>query len=616
MKLPEIIQGGMGIAVSNWRLARSVSGKGQLGVISGTAIDSVHARILQDGDAGGHLRSAYAKFPQSEIAQRVLARWYSAAGRSATTPYRPIPIFNDQPNRSLEELTVLSCFGEIELARNGKHGAAVGINLLDKIRIPQLASLYGSMLAGVDYVLMGAGIPLHVPGILDRFAEGLPATLKFPVEGGGEGEITFDPSAFLGHPAPKLKRPKFLAIITSDVLAKHFVSKASGRVDGFVVEMAIAGGHNAPPRGKWRESLGETGEPVYGPKDAPDFTKMAAIGLPFWIGGGYAGSSSLADAKAVGATGVQIGTAFACCEESGMATALKRKLIALAKSHVARVFTDPFASPTGFPFKVARVPGTVSEPDVYAARQRVCDMGYLRSAYRREDGGIGFRCASEPEENYVRKGGDAADTTKRVCLCNSLMAACGFPQVRKRAAADVAAGDVAVLGDTLGSKEFTVEAAVSTVGDTLGDLVKYLKNGADTYSAADVLSAVLMPVEAACPVEAALNAAVAAASEAVSTFVADITEVTSKTVGNIGKMAACVGVAASAASAKARENMAGSVAKARETVTRMANDASEVAANARENFCKVAANVSDSVSDAVANVTDALRPPSASGSAC
>ena len=33
--------------------------------------------------------------------------------------------------------------------------------------MPHLASIYGAMLAGVGYVLMGAGIPLHIPGVLD-----------------------------------------------------------------------------------------------------------------------------------------------------------------------------------------------------------------------------------------------------------------------------------------------------------------------------------------------------------------------------------------------------------------------------------------------------------------
>ena len=44
---PTIIQGGMGVAVSGWRLAHAVSSLGQLGVVSGTALDQVFARRLQ-----------------------------------------------------------------------------------------------------------------------------------------------------------------------------------------------------------------------------------------------------------------------------------------------------------------------------------------------------------------------------------------------------------------------------------------------------------------------------------------------------------------------------------------------------------------------------------------
>jgi NAD(P)H-dependent flavin oxidoreductase YrpB (nitropropane dioxygenase family) len=512
MNLPKVIQGGMGIAISTWRLARAVAGQGQLGVISGTAIDSVHARILQDGDPDGALRSAYEKFPAADIARRVLDRWFSPTGRPAGAPYRPIPIFTEKPNRALDELTAISCFGEIELAHNGNPAAPVGINLLDKIRIPQLASLYGAMLAGVDYVLMGAGIPRHVPGILDKFADGQPASVKFDVEGGGEGEVTFDPSEFLGRPAPKLKRPKFLAIITSATLAINLAKKASGKVDGFVVETSIAGGHNAPPRGPLQ--LDAAGEPIYGPRDTPELEKIAAVGLPFWIGGGYATAEKLAEARAAGAVGVQVGTAFACCEESGMASALKRKLIALAKANHLRVFTDSRASPTGFPFKVAQVEGTLSQPEVYAARGRVCDMGYLRAAYRREDGTIGFRCAAEPIASYLRKGGKLEDTEKRVCLCNGLIAAAGFAQIRKnlveRVNNAVASVEESVstgvenLVETVETVvdnfetavenvETTVESMISTAGDSLSDIVRFLKNGRDTYTALDVLREILAP---------------------------------------------------------------------------------------------------------------------------
>ena len=69
---PTIIQGGMGVAVSGWQLARAVSSLGQLGVISGTALDAVLVRRLQDGDAGGHVRRALEQFPFRPAVEAVL----------------------------------------------------------------------------------------------------------------------------------------------------------------------------------------------------------------------------------------------------------------------------------------------------------------------------------------------------------------------------------------------------------------------------------------------------------------------------------------------------------------------------------------------------------------
>jgi len=60
---PVVIQGGMGAGVSNWRLARAVSALGQLGVVSGTALDQILVRRLQDGDPGGHMRRGLDAFP-------------------------------------------------------------------------------------------------------------------------------------------------------------------------------------------------------------------------------------------------------------------------------------------------------------------------------------------------------------------------------------------------------------------------------------------------------------------------------------------------------------------------------------------------------------------------
>ena len=71
----------MGIAVSNWRLANAVARLGQLGIVSGVAIDTVLARRLQDGDPGGHMRRAIGHFPIPQVAAEALARYFHPGGR-------------------------------------------------------------------------------------------------------------------------------------------------------------------------------------------------------------------------------------------------------------------------------------------------------------------------------------------------------------------------------------------------------------------------------------------------------------------------------------------------------------------------------------------------------
>lgn len=61
---------------------------------------------------------------------------------------------------------------------------------------------------------------------------------------------------------------------------------------------------------------------------------------------------------------------------------------------------------------------------------RVCDLGYLREAIKREDGRILYRCAAEPVDAFVAKGGTAEATVGRRCLCNGLLSDIGLGQVR------------------------------------------------------------------------------------------------------------------------------------------------------------------------------------------
>jgi nitronate monooxygenase len=482
LQLPKIIQGGMGVGVSNWRLANTVSRLGQLGVVSGTALDSLFARRLADGDKDGSMRKGLEAFPFPEMARRIWQEYFVAGGKPSGTPYPNAPMHQRVEPRKVIELCMVANFVEVFLAREG-HSNSVGINFLEKVQLPHLASIYGAMLAGVGYVLMGAGIPLHIPGVLDAYAADHTSEYKLSVAGAKPEQDTmmrFNPADYVEGPLPLLSRPKFLAIVSSNTLAATMLRRASGKVNGLVIESPTAGGHNAPPRGKLQ--LSATGEPVYGERDQVDLAELRALGVPFWLAGGYGSPSKLREALNEGAAGIQVGTAFAFSNESGLRPDLKRSLIAQAVAGTGEVFTDPLASPTGFPFKVAQLNGTSSDAGVYQARKRVCDLGYLREPYATETGGIGYRCASEPVANYLSKGGKVEDTVGRKCLCNALLANIGHAQTRK---------------------DGTAEPALVTVGDDLNSVVQFLAPGQLSYSAVDVVDSLLSEVAEIQPAVAA-----------------------------------------------------------------------------------------------------------------
>ena len=427
--LPAVIQGGLGVAVSSWRLARAVSQTGQLGVVSGTALDAVVARRLQDGDVGGHVRRAVEQFPVQLMAQRVLQRYFRPGGRVPGQPYTPVPKLSLRPTVRALELSVVANFTEVWLAKEG-HDGLVGINFMEKVQMATPSAAYGAILAGVDYVLMGAGIPTEIPQLLNHLAAHESCSLNLHVVGATTTyTLGLDPEALTGGGLAPLRRPLFLAIVSAHVLAAYLAREDATRPDGFIVEGPRAGGHNAPARG--RPVLDEDGQPVFGPRDDADLVKVAAVGLPFWLAGGYSTAAQVAQARSAGAAGVQVGTLFAMCAESGLDTPLREGLLTELAAGQLKVRTDPLASPTGFPFKVASVPGTVSEADTYDARPRLCDLSYLRVPYEKEPGTLGYRCAAEPVHTYVRKGGKLEDTIGRKCICNGLTAGVGLGQTRR-----------------------------------------------------------------------------------------------------------------------------------------------------------------------------------------
>lgn len=463
----------MGIGVSSWRLARRVAQLGEIGVVSGTAIDTVVVRELQDGDPYNR-RDALRTYPDQDIVDYLIDRFYIDGGKADEAPYRLLPIHRFNPKVRSQRILSAATFSEVHLAKQG-HDGTIGLNLLGKLKRYTLACCYGAMLAGVDGIFIGAGIPTEEAKQLPKLAAGAPARLRLDVDTaqapddmGGPFYYTLDPADLLPDP-PSLEAPAFYPIVSSDLLARILDKKIpDGLIHGWIIEGPVAGGHNAPPRNKKTD---DTGHPIYDERDIADLDQVAALGYPFYLAGGYGTPDQLREALDRGAAGIQVGSLFSLTDESGYPDATTRRLIHALHTGKVGIRTDGRVSPTGFPFKVIELEGTLAMPERYEARTRICDLGYLRTPYVDEKGRLQGRCAGEPVDDYVRKGGDAAETEGRGCLCNALTANIGHAQIQKNGGEELElfTGGDALVDLPLGSADaphYTAE-----------DVIEYLYGG-------------------------------------------------------------------------------------------------------------------------------------------
>jgi hypothetical protein len=82
------------------------------------------------------------------------------------------------------------------------------------------------------------------------------------------------------------------------------------------------------------------------------------------------------------------------------------------------------------------------------------------------NGSTGYRCAAEPVDAFIRKGGALEATDGSTCLCNGLMATCGLGQYRS---------------------DGRREPPIVTSGDYLNDIRELLVDR-ESYSARDVIA--------------------------------------------------------------------------------------------------------------------------------
>lgn len=504
----KLIQGGMGVYVSNWRLASSVAGQRPghtAGTVSGTGLDIVHLRLLQLGDPGGHIRRALSAFDAQfgvQVGGKIVANYFIPGGKQPLERFKPAPQqtvrFRDGGKRlpaaqttdpvelvldeEVIEIIIATSFAEVWLAKQG-HAGRVFINFLNKVELPLVYAMYGAMLAGVDGIVVGAGNPDGLPAIRTRLAEHLPVSHDIPVLYRASGEnftLPFDPRQVAGGRLAQqaLPEPAFLAIVSLENLVQSLANSPSGAPDGFIIEHHTAGGHNAGPQGPVR--LDDKGQPVYSQLDEPDLAAIRQVGLPFWLAGGYGSRERFQLAQAAGAAGVQVGSMFALCEESGMKPAYRTAILNAIKRGATDedlVRTTLF-SPTGYPFKVAQLPGTLADEQIYANRRRVCDIGLLQQRGLTQPGADGSRqlfqrCQAAPLEDFLRKRGLERNAEGRRCLCNGLLACAGLGQIVRQ------------------DGQLVEEPAIVTLGNHIDGVRRLSRNGQVTYWARDVVNDVL-----------------------------------------------------------------------------------------------------------------------------
>ena len=505
----KLIQGGMGVYVSNWRLARAVSQEQPgitAGTVSGTALDIVYVRLLQLGDPGGHVRRALAAFDAQfgvSIGQKILDRYYIEGGKDPQARFKnapkqtvhaldehnllPLPLQPGtvQPltvDQDVTELLIATAFAEVWLARQGNPGR-IFINFLHKIELALVYSMYGAMLACVDGIIVGAGNPDGLPAICTRLAEQAAVEIELPVlyrESGESFRVSFDPKTVADGKLAltPLPRPAFLAIVSLQDLVQALAQSQSQAPDGFIIEHHTAGGHNAGPQGPLKKD--ELGQPIYGPQDEPDLQAIRQVGKPFWLAGGYGSHAKLTQAMALGANGVQVGSVFALAEESGMKATYRSAILNALKTETTEeglIHTTLF-SPTGFPFKVVQLEGTLADDAIYTARRRVCDLGLLqqRGLSKPDTAGkrrLFQRCPAAPLDDFVGKRGLPLNASERRCLCNGLLACVGL-------------GQTGILDGTLSE-----EPAIVTLGNHLDGIRHLSRNGQFSYWVHDVVTDIL-----------------------------------------------------------------------------------------------------------------------------
>ena len=509
-----LIQGGMGVHVSNWRLARAVAMErpGETaGTVSGTALDVVYARLLQLGDPGGHARRALRALDDTfgtEIGASVLDRYFIDGGKTPGGPFQadaPMHLLRapdgaaslrlprERRRRSrltlddeAIELLIATGFAEVWLAKEG-HDGRVFINFLNKIEPPLLYALYGAMLAGVDGVLIGAGNPDGLPAICSRLANHEPVHQQ-PVRAVSRRGRGVHPRL---RPArdcrrrvratPRSSRPAFLAIVSLRRPGEGAGRRATAnRRTASSSSTTRRAGTTPIPVGPLRRDARGPADLRRQGRSRPGGDRGSAHAPSGWPAGTAAatacacqggrrrrhpGGLGLRPGRGVGHEGAT--TAPRSCSEFKNGTdddvAGEDHACSRRRGSPSRSCSSPRRCPSR----------TCTRP-----AGAICDLGVLQQwgVSKAGDDGHAHAHASlplRPDRQLREPAGLERSTEQRRCLCNGLLACVGLGQVHRHAGG------------------FNEEPAIITLGNHLDGARRLSRQGQAHYWARDVVADIL-----------------------------------------------------------------------------------------------------------------------------
>jgi len=268
--------------------------------------------------------------------------------------------------------TYRAAFEEITLSK--ANGGFAGMNIMVALGQDYAASVKGSLDAGADAIISGAGLPLSLPAI---------------------------------------QPPKDTALIpiVSSARALDIIIKKWGRLkyrpDAVVLEGPLAGGH-----------LGFTFDQLELESNKlenllPPVKEMARKNgdFPVIVAGGIYSHEDIARFIALGADGVQMGTRFLATNECSATDDYKKAVVgATAEDILVAYHPGTPASPCGLPFRIIRH-SPMYQSCLKGSRVPKCDKGYV--LLKDAEGSYSVCAARKSSTDYF-------------CICNGLLSSAGY----------------------------------------------------------------------------------------------------------------------------------------------------------------------------------------------